>query len=521
MPSPAAIPTKSPVLPSATAEIEDSSRRRGTLNLVSRQVAEHEDVHADVSEALASWGPGIAYSRLMRFRSGDEVMLPSLSVECEVCDNWTMTDATTFEFSLRDDVNWQDLHPVNGRRLVAQDVVFSYERQRSEGSPNAALIHIVDSVDAPSEDLLQVKLLAPDADFLVALADGHTKIVAREAVEIDGNLLDGPTIGSGAWMFQKEQSDTSYTFQSNGDYFERGLPRLDRLVIHTIPDGKTAYAAFRVNNVDVHQLHPEEWEEFRQQKPDASMLAFEEVGRGLEVAFKTTETPFDDVRVRQAAMLAMRPSRALEEIWRGQAYLTQGVPLGMADWRLSDEELDGYFNDHGRATALLAESVGSLPVRVDIEVGDFGEEYLAHAERIAGEMQSVGFEANMEIADRRRFGERVWFGGEYQMFVGPMAPVWSPNAYMLAVLSSEGAWNTTGHRDEALDALILAQAGEYDPEERRRLVAEVQRLALGSAYRFMPAAAVSLWAWWPDVQGLEPNFAGSEYSHWSRVWLKE
>ena len=502
--------------------VEEGGGRGGTLNLVSRQVVKHEDVHADVSEALSSWGPGIAYSRLMRFQSGDEVALPSLSAECDVCESWAMLDATTFAFSLRDDVRWQDIHPVNGRRLVAQDVAFSYERQRSDGFPNGALLHIVDSVDAPSEDLLQVNLLAPDADFLVALADGHSKIVAREAVEIKGDLLNGPTIGSGAWVLQQnEQPGASYTFRNNEDYFGEGLPRLERLVIHTIPDGDTAYAAFRVNNVDVHQLSPVEWEEFRQQKPDASMLAFEEVGRGLEVAFNTIEPPFDDVRVRQAAMLAMRPNRAIEETWQGRAYLTQGVPLGIADWRLSNEQLEGYFDDHGRATALLAESVGTLPAQVDIEVGDFGDEYLAHAERIAGEMQSVGFEANMEILDRRRFGERVWFGGDYQMFVGPMAPVRSPNAYMLAVLSSEGAWNTTGHKDEALDGLILAQAGEYDPIERRRLIVEAQRLALGSAYRFMPAASVSLWAWWPDVRGLEPNFAGSEYSHWSRVWLRE
>ena len=46
-----------------------------------------------------------------------------------------------------------------------------------------------------------------------------------------------------------------------------------------------------------------------------------------------------------------------------------------------------------------------------------------HAERIAEEMGSVGFAPELEIVDRRRFGEQVWFGGEYEMFVGPMAPV--------------------------------------------------------------------------------------------------
>ena len=351
---------------------------------------------------------------------------------------------------------------------------------------------------------------------------GHSKIVAREAVELNGDLLNGPTVGSGAWILDGEQGDADFTFRRNEGYFERGMPMLDRLRIHTILDGDTAYAAFRVHRVDVHRLGPrEEWHEFSEQKPDAGMLAFKEIGLGLEVAFKTTEPPFDDIKARQAAMLAMRPNRAIEEIWRDAAYVTQGLPLGRADWRLSDEELLGYFDDHRRATALLAEAAGSLPVAVSIDVGDFGAEYIAHAERIASEMRAVGFEPQLEIADRRRFGERVWFGGEYEMMVGPVAPVTSPNSYMFAVLSSEGAWNTTGHRDETLDALILAQAGEYDADERRNLLHEAQRHVLRNGYRFMPAAAVSLWAWWPNVRGLEPNFAGAEYSHWSRVWLEE
>ena len=521
MPAPVSVPAPSPVPPSATAVGKDRSMPRGALNLVSRQVVEHEDVHKDVSEALAAWGPGIAYSRLLRFRSGEDIVLPSLSVECEICESWTMVDGTTFEFILRDDVRWQDLHPVDGRKLTAQDIVYSYQRQRSEGAPNAALLHIVDSMEAPSEDVLRLSLHAPDADILVALADGHSKVVSQEAVELNGDLRRGPTVGSGPWILDESQSAATYTFSINEYYFEADSPRLSRLVIHKIPDGRTSYAAFRVNNLDVHRLLPQEWKEFSRQKPDASMLAFKEVGRGLEVAFNVTAMPFEDARVRQAAMLAMRPSGAIEEIWQGAAYLTQGVPLAGADWRLSQEELESYFDDHRRATALLAESVGSLPVSVEIEVGDFNDEYIAQAERIAVEMNSVGFDAGLNVVDRRRFGEQVWFGGEFQMFVGPTAPVSSPNAYMLAVLSGEGAWNTTGHRDESLDALILAQAGEYDPAERQKLVVEAQRRVMDQAYRFMPAAAVSLWAWWPNVQGLEPNFSGSEYSHWSRVWLTE
>ena len=521
VPVPAATPTASIRTPQLTSATADTERRGGVINLVNRQVIEHQDVHRDVSETLAAWGPGIAYSRLMRFESGADVELPSLSVMCEFCREWRMPDATTFEFNLREDVMWQNLQPVNGRSLVAGDIVFSYERQRGDGMPNGALLHSVDTVEATGDDSLRVRLLAPDADFLMTLANGHTKIVAREAVDLNGDLLEGPTVGSGPWILEETDSDLAFSFRRNENYFDEDAPLLDRIRIHTIVDEDTAYAAFRVNNLDVHRVRPVQWNEFSRQKPDASMLAFKETGRGLEVGFKTTEPPLDDLKVRQAAMLGMRPDRAIEEIWQGATYLTQGVPLARADWQLDDDELATYFDDHVAARVLLAEAVESLPVPVVIHVGDFGTEYRAHAENIAGAMQSVGFDPRLEVVDRRQFGERVWLGGHYQIFVGPTAPAASPNAYMLTVLSSDGAWNTTGHRDEALDTLILAQAGEYDPAKRRQLVVEVQRHALKNAYRFMPGASVSLWAWWPHVQGFEPNFAGAEYSHWERVWLKD
>ncbi len=526
-------PTESPLPPTAASAViaaptpittqpaaEPPGRRGLALNLVSRRNIRHQDVHQDVSAALSTWGPGIAYSRLMRFRSGADVALPSLAVECELCERWTMLNDTAFEFTLRPDVLWQDLQPVNGRPLVAADIASSYERQRADGAPNAPLLHTIDTIDAPADDRLRITLIAADADLLTALADGHSKIVAKEAVEISGDLKNGPTVGSSPWILTETQPDAAHTFRRNDDYFEPGAPMLDRIRMHIITDADTAYAAFRVQRIDVHQIRPLEWEDFRRQQPDAAMLRRQEIGTGLEVAFNTTEPPFDDLRVRQAAMLAMDPWSAIADIWDSAAYLTQGVPLASADWQLTDDEMRAYFNDHPRARALLADAAVPLPIPIAISAGDFGERYQQHAERIARKMQAVGFDPRLEVVNMRRFGEDVWFGGDYKMFIGPNAPVVSPNGYLLPILGSSGAWNTTGHANDALDALILAQAQEYDPLARQKLVRDAQRITLENAYRFMPAATVSIWAWWPQVQDFTPNFAASEYSHWSRVWIK-
>lgn len=509
-PSPAA----SPVVP------VDETMRGGTLNLASRQAITHYDVHTDVSPVLSTWGPGIAYSRLMKFQSGPDVQLPSLQVQCELCSGWTMVDVTTFDFQLRDKAFWQDIGPVNGRPVAADDVVFSYGRQMQSESPNSALLHMLDSVEAPNPNTLRITLKAPDADFMVALADGHSKIVAREVVEIAGDLKAGPTVGSGAWILTDSTIGARHLFEANPDYYHEGYPLLDRLNIHVLEDSATRDAAFQVRTIDLHQMSPAQWQGHLARLPDAPFLFSPDQGTGLEVAMNAHSAPFQDARLRQAAMLSMDPWSAVEDYWLGAATVGKGVPSPSADWLLPEDEMRTYFGDASRAVSLVSETGADTPINLTIKVGDFGKAYLNHASRIADEMRTVGFAPKIEIVNRRYFGEDVWLGGDYQMFVGPMAPVVSPNAYLLSVLHSGGQWNTTGVYSATLDGLIEAQAQEFDPVKRKELFLEVQRRTMNESHRYVAAGGVSVWTWWPRVKEFHPNFAGFEYDHWSKVSVR-
>ena len=520
-PAPAATPTapKPTVAPSPSPRpIPEPSG--GVLNLAARHAAPHLDVHQEVSPALSTWGPGIVYSRLLRLQAGPDVELPTLAVECELCESWRLEDPTTLVFTMRGDVRWQDAAPVNGRPLTADDVAFSFDRQRQPGWPNAGLLAMVDSVQATGEDTLRISLVAPDADILVALADGHTKIVSREAVELGGDLKGGPAVGSGPWSLAKSGLAVGYVFERNQMYFEEGLPLLDAIRIHVLEDGATRSAAFGVGRIDLHQVDPAEWPALRERRPDAPLLRSMDAGAGLEVALNTRAAPFDDPRARAAAFLAMDPWRAVEDVWLGAAFVGLGVPPARPDWLLEDAMLRPFFADPDAARTRFAPLPEGPPRTARITVGDFGERYDSHARLIAGELEAVGFDVSVGKVNRRVFAERVWLGGEYQMFVGPIAPMVTPNAYLLTLLHSQGRWNTTGHRDETLDALIEAQAQTFDEAERGELVREIQARALQGAYRYMPAGSVSLWSWWPRVRGFHPNFAASEYAHWRMVWLQ-
>ena len=520
-PSPIATATAPPpaAVPSPTRTPAPESRG-GVLNLAVRHAAAHLDVHQEISPALSTWGPGIVYSRLVRLKAGPDVELPTLAVECELCESWRMEDPTTLVFNMRRDVRWQNPAPVNGRLLTAEDVLFSYERQRQPGWPNAGLLAMVDSVEAPAADVLRVSLVSADADFLVGLADGHTKVVAREVVEAEGDLRAAPAVGSGPWLLARSGLAEGYVFERNQLYFEVGLPLLDGLRMHVIEDGATRNAAFGVGRVDVHQVDAADWPALRDRLPDSPLLRSVDSGAGLEIALNTLAAPFDDARARAAAFLAMDPWRAVEEVWHGTAFVSLGVPLARPDWPLDDDVLRPFFADPDEARVAFAPAPDGPARTVQVTLGDFGERYEDHALLIAEELEAVGFEIALEKVNRRVFAERVWLGGDYQMLVGPIAPMVTPNAYLLTLLHSRGRWNTTGHRDDTLDALIEAQAQTYDEAERRELVREIQLRALQGAYRYMPASSVSLWTWRPEVRGFYPNFAASEYAHWRKVWLQ-
>ena len=513
-----ASPTSTPAPPTATPI---AGVRGGVLSLAVHHAAPHLDVHQEISPLLSTWGPGIVYSRLLRLKAGPDVALPSLAVECELCESWRMEGNTALVFTMRRGVRWQDAAPVHGRLLTAHDLAYSYERQRQPGWPNAGLLASTESVEASGADTLRVSLSFPDADVLVALADGHTKVVAREAVEQSGDLRAGPTVGSGAWTLADDRSASLYTYERNPTYFEDGLPFLDGIKMYVVADEATRNANFRVGRTDVQQIDIAEWLALRERRPNAPTLRSVDAGAGLEFALNTRGAPFDDERARKAALLAMNPWRAVEQVWLGAAFVAQGMPPARADWLLDEERLRPHFADPDAARELLAQLPSDAPRAVEITAGDFGERYDAHARLIAQELAAVGFAVTVRKVNRRVYAEQVWLGGDYQVLAGPIAPMVTPNAYLLSLLHSAGRWNTTGHADAELDALIEAQAQEFDDARRGELARQIQARALEGAYRYMPAGSVSIWSWWPRVRGFHPNFAASEYGYWRKVWVGE
>ena len=391
LPSPTATPAPLPAdtpSPTATPVVSPIPQGKygGSLQVAGFAGIPHRDVHQTVQEMVTSMGPGLAYSRLLQLRLGPEFDQPSLRLECDLCQSWEMTPDLAFVFRLRPDVRWHNIPPVNGRLLEAADLVFSYERMRTPGSPNAGLLSAVRRIEALDDGTLRIELGSPDADVLMALADGHSKIVAWEVVEEYGDLRTSPVVGTGPWVWEETGEDMSMSLVRNPANSQKGLPFLDQLVIQIIKQSELdrsgseeRLAAFLAGQVDVAQAPPSQWLALQRSGKAFESVLSRQSGTGVILSLNVQAPPLSSLEIRQAIFKAMDPWDYADTIFAGQGYASVGIPVQSPDWLLGRDEIrQEYFADPTAARKLVAAWGNRQPVDIELTVRTekFGKVYL-------------------------------------------------------------------------------------------------------------------------------------------------
>ncbi len=509
-------PTATPTpLDAPTATPPAGPPPAGTLRVAVTGAAPHLDLHRVVSEWATLFGPGPAYSRLLRFASGPQVILPSLAVECDLCDEWRVVDALTYEFDVHPAARWQDAEAFVSRPVTPQDVVFSLKRLRADGSPHASLLAAVDEITIAGARTVRLSLRYPDADLPQKLASPYAVVLAPDALE-GVDVRTGRVVGSGPWRFEQRLSGGVELTAWEG-YFRPGEPAARAVSFQPAVRADVAADLLRRGRVDMALVSEEEWRalpagEFRS-------VVVQRQGRGVVLGLYERRAPFDDVGVRRAAFRSLDPHAALAEAF-GIGAVGIGVPLVAPSWALDDEALRAAFADPDEARALLREAGDARPP-VTLVVANFGPAYVAHGELLAAQLGEAGFDVRFEAVSRGAYLTRVWRERDFDAFVGPLPPTDTTSAFLLSLLHSEGSSNVTGASDAALDDLIERQAAETDAARRGELVRAAQAAALDGAWLFMPVISAERWAFSSRVFGVPAGMPAGAGDLWKYVGVDE
>ena len=105
----------------------------GVLRVGVSDIAQtHLDLHQPGGGSSGAWSYALAYSGLLKFKHGQDIKPPAWIPTGDIAESWEQADDLTYLFKLRRGVKFQNIAPVNGRELVADDIVYSYNRQIAE-----------------------------------------------------------------------------------------------------------------------------------------------------------------------------------------------------------------------------------------------------------------------------------------------------------------------------------------------------------------------------------------------------
>ena len=415
-----------------------------------------EPPHLDPTSAAAQAIDSVVYTNifegLTRFM-GDGSVVPGLAESWEISD-----DGTVYTFKLREGVRFHD-----GTAMDAEDVKFSLDRARADDSANAqkALFDGIESVEVVDPLTVRVTLAAPNGNFLFNMAWGDAVIVASESID----TIKTAPIGTGAYTFGNWVQGDSITLNRNPDYWG-DQPALETATFKFISDPTAAFAAMMAEDVDVFDNFPapENLPQF-EADPRFQVLVGSTEGETI-LSTNNKQPPFDDIRVRQALAHAIDRQAIIDGAMFGY-----GTPIGthFAPHNPAYVDLTGQSAyDPEKAARLLADAGYAEGLKTTLHLPP--PSYARRGgEIIAAQLAEVGITAEIINVEWAQWLESVFKGKDFGLTIVSHTEPMDIGIY---------ARPDYYFQYDSVDAQALMETlnETTDPEQRQKLLAEMQRL---------------------------------------------
>ena len=427
----------------------------------------------------------LVYNHLLR-RWEDFVKSPGqVFIEGEMAQSWEQVDKTTYRFSLVRNAKWHNLPPVNGRGFTAEDVKYSLERMKGTDPElrTRSAMDPIDSIETPDQYTVVVKTKEPFAAFINNAGHTWNVMMAKEFAETPE--VNRRAVGTGPFIFREWQRGVALNFERNPEYWRKGQPFFDRVVMRVVPNQAARTANFRAGETNIFSGAPptvpyEIIDELKKALPDVTEIRREGSNNsGTKAYFNTTAAPFNDKRVRQAFLYGADYASMIK-IFGGLAQRAAPMPLASI-FGLKVDDLPK--TDVAKAKQLLeaAGFTADKPLKIKTSISS---EYSGPAvsQILQQLMKPVGVEIEINQMENAAWIQKVYRGGqEYQMSSHGDWSWEDPDRGLYAYFHSKGVANNTHFANPQADSLLEKQRVEFDVEARKKLVRELQLLLVDEA----------------------------------------
>ena len=279
----------------------------------------------------------------------------------DLAEEWTISDdGLIYTFKLRDGVKWHD-----GTPFTSADVKFSMDEAYMKLHPRTDNFNsFIESVETPDDKTVVFKLKKPYGAFMNALAYDVYIIPKHlyENTDIRNNPYNIKPIGTGPFIFEEWSRGSHITLKRNPDYFQKGLPYLDKLVFRIIPNAASRVLALGTGEIHYlsYQALPSSAIAELKENPDIKITTqgFESLGSMLMLTLNLEQPKLQDIRVRQALAMGIDRKYIVEHADYGMGVPATGA-FPSTNWAYEPDVIKYEYNPE-KAMKLLDEA-GFVP----------------------------------------------------------------------------------------------------------------------------------------------------------------
>lgn len=402
-------------------------------------------------------------------------------IEPYLADSWEISDdGLVYTFTIADGYTFPSGNPVD-----AEAVRYSLQRVMDMNGCGAFFLTdgfisppIIETIEAPDASTVVITLNAPNGNMLVDLATHAGSILDPSVVEANGGVTPGQpneflssnVTESGPFLLQDYQPNQSATLVANPGF--GGEPAAsERIQVNWITSAPTLLLQARTGQADVTMGLSKQAAASLEENEGTNVVVYE-TPFSQQFFMPNSKEPWSDVRVREAAALAVPYDDILERVAYGYGNLFYGQ-LNPAIPGFNEELSQPLEMDIERAQELMAETGLELPVPVEVVIqeGDSTQQQLATI--LQSTWQQIGLDLTIRIAPAAEYQELSQSHQAQSLMRLDGPGVIAAGYYWGYDAICDISFNLTEFCDPAVDELIFEYRAINDEERRQEIADEI------------------------------------------------
>lgn len=433
------------------------------------------------------------YEGLLAYEKDSTEVVPCLAESWEISE-----DGLSYTFKLRQGVKFHD-----GTDFNADAVKFNIDRQlpplRQEDMPYASFVFAdVKDVVVVDEYTVTINLTKKNTAFLANLAMSlAAPMVSPTALEANNGNVNQNPVGTGPYKFVEWNPSEDIILTRNDEYWGDAA-KTKNIVFKFIPDNSARIVALKSGEVDM--IDGIDSTGVEQIKADGNEV-YNISGMNINyLAYNTTRSPFDDVKVRTALSKAVNVPELVTALYGEYAEVATTILPSFIPGYSADVKQAAYDPEAAKAELAAVGFTGPIKMIVYNNPRPYNARNKALAESIQAYWGKVGVDVVIEDYDWTTYKDKV-IAGDYDVcFYGWIGDNGDPDNFLNLLVDQNPSMNVAKVNDAKLQEMIAKGTSTEKGVDRDMIYAQAEQYIADLAVWLPISHANNLSAYAPAVQ---------------------